>query len=50
VLAVITERASVQRVLSHLGVPLEPPVLARGRDPTDALEDAEPRGQLELRV
>jgi hypothetical protein len=48
VLAVITERASVQRVLSHLGVPLEPPVLARARDPTDALEDAEPRGQLEL--
>ncbi len=45
VLAVITEREPVQRILTHLGVPTDPPRLARARDPTDDLEPAE---QLEL--
>jgi hypothetical protein len=35
VLAVITEREPVQRILAHLGLPTEPPPLARARDPTD---------------
>ncbi len=47
VLAVITEREPVQRILSHLGLPTEPPPLARARDPSDELDD-EPGGQLEL--
>jgi hypothetical protein len=33
VLAVITEREPVQRILAHLGVPTENPPLARARDP-----------------
>jgi len=47
VLAVITEREPVVRILSHLGLPTEAPPLARARDPSDELDD-EPRGQLEL--
>ena len=39
VLAVITEREPVQRILSHLGLPTEPPPLARARDPSDELDD-----------
>jgi hypothetical protein len=35
VLAVITEREPVQRILAHLGVPAEAPPLVRARDPTD---------------
>jgi hypothetical protein len=42
VLAVITERQPVQRILGYLGLPTEPPPIARARDPTD---DA---GELEL--
>lgn len=45
VLAVITERDAVQRILAHLGVPTDPPPLARARDPTD---DAEPAEQLQV--
>ncbi len=38
----------VRRILSHLGLPPDAPPLARARDPTDDLEDAEPSGQLGL--
>jgi len=48
VLAVITEREPVRRILSHLGMPTEAPQLARARDPTDDVDDAEQPGQLEL--
>ena len=48
VLAVITEREPVQRILAHLGVPTAAPPLARARDPADELDDAEPQGQLTL--
>jgi len=48
VLAVITEREPVRRILAHLGLPPDPPPLARARDPTDDMEDVSPRGQLEL--
>jgi hypothetical protein len=46
VLAVITEREPVQRILSHLGMPTGPPPIARERDPSDDADD-EP-AQLEL--
>ena len=48
VIAAITERASVQRVLAHLGLPTEAPSVARARDPTDDVEGAVEPGQLEL--
>jgi hypothetical protein len=48
VLAVITEREPVRRILAHLGLPTEVPPLARARDPSDDLDDDEPHGQLEL--
>jgi hypothetical protein len=48
VLAVITERDPVRRILGHLGLPTEAPPLARARDPTDDLDVYEPGGQLEL--
>ncbi len=48
VLAVITEREPVQRILAHLGVFTEVPPLARARDPADDLDDAEPQRQLTL--
>jgi len=48
VLAVITERAPVERILNHLGVPLEAPALARARDPTEEVEESEAPAQLEL--
>ena len=35
VVAAITERASVARILAHIGVPTEAPAVARARDPTD---------------
>jgi uncharacterized protein YbaR (Trm112 family) len=47
-LAVITEREPVVRILSHLGLPTEAPPLARARDPSDELDDVEPPGQLEF--
>jgi hypothetical protein len=46
--AVITERDPVRRILAHLGVPTDAPPVARARDPTDALDDVEPPGQLGL--
>jgi hypothetical protein len=34
-IAVITEREAARRILAHLGLPTEPPPLARARDPTE---------------
>jgi hypothetical protein len=48
VLAVITEREPVARILSHLGMPTAAPPVARARDPSDDVDDEEQRGQLEL--
>jgi hypothetical protein len=38
VVAVVTEREPVRRILAHLSLPTEPPPLARARDPTDVDE------------
>jgi hypothetical protein len=35
VVAVITEREPIQRILTHLGMPTVPPPVARARDPDD---------------
>jgi hypothetical protein len=48
VLAIITEREPVERILSHLGMPTGPPPIARARDPSDDVDDMEQPGQLEL--
>jgi len=48
VVAVITEREPVRRILAHLGLPTEAAPPARARDPTDDLDDVELAGQLEL--
>jgi hypothetical protein len=48
VVAVITERDPVRRILAHLGVPTDAPRVARARDPTDDLDDVEPPGRLGL--
>jgi hypothetical protein len=48
VLAIITEREPVERILSHLGMPTAPPPVARARDPSDDADDLEEPGQLEL--
>ncbi len=47
IVAAVTERASVTRILAHLGVPSEAPAVARARDPTD---DTLGAAQLELRL
>jgi hypothetical protein len=47
VLAIITEREPIERILSHLEMPTAPPPLARARDPSDDLHDEQPE-QLEL--
>ncbi len=46
VLAVITEREPVQRILAHLGLPTEAPPLARARDPTE--DDVDERDHVQL--
>jgi hypothetical protein len=46
VVAVITERDAARRILAHLGMPTEPPPIARARDPTDW--DDDPCEQLRL--
>jgi len=46
--AVITEREPVRRILAHLGIPTEPPPVARARDPTDDAEETGDDGQLAL--
>jgi hypothetical protein len=48
VLAVITEREPVRRILARLGLPTESPPVARARDPTDDAGDDEGSGQLSL--
>jgi len=48
VIAVITERDAVRRILSHLGQPTEAPPLARARDPTDQEDEFEAESQLGL--
>jgi hypothetical protein len=48
VVAVITEREPVQRILAHLGLPTEAPPIARARDPTDELDGDEAMAQLSL--
>ncbi|WP_437740117.1 hypothetical protein WMF39_31010 [Sorangium sp. So ce1504] len=30
----ITERATITKILEHLGMPVDPPPVKRGRDPT----------------
>ena len=46
VVAVITEREPVQRILAHLGLPTDAPPVARARDPTDEPDDDEALVQL----
>jgi hypothetical protein len=48
VLAVLTEREPVGRILAHLGMPTQAPPLARARDPTEEVVEHE-EGQLPLR-
>jgi hypothetical protein len=48
VVAVITEREPVRRILAHLGMPTDPPAVARARDPTDDVEGDETSAQLAL--
>ena len=50
VVAVITEREPVQRILAHLGLPTDAPPVARARDPTDELDDDEALAQLSLNL
>jgi hypothetical protein len=50
VLAVITEREPVQRILAHLGMPTEGPHVARARDPTDDVPEYDGSPQLTLRL
>jgi hypothetical protein len=48
VIAVITERDPVRRILEHMGVPSDAPPLARARDPTEEADDHEASAQLAL--
>jgi hypothetical protein len=48
VVAVITERASLRRILTHLGIPTDSPTVARARDPTDDVVDDQVPTQLTL--
>ena len=48
VLAVLTEREPVQRILAHLGLPTQAPPLARARDPSDDVVEDQDDGQLPL--
>jgi hypothetical protein len=50
VVAVITEREPIQRILAHLGLPTDPPAVARARDPTDDMLDDQSPAQLELGI
>jgi len=49
-IAVITEREPARRILEHLGLPTDPPTLARARDPTDEVEPDEAPAQLALEL
>jgi hypothetical protein len=48
VVAAIPEREPVRRILAHLGLPTEPPPIARARDPTEDVRHDEPPAQLDL--
>lgn len=48
VIAVITERDPIRRILAHLRVPTDAPPLARARDPTDDAGDQEAPARLAL--
>lgn len=48
VVAVITEREPVRRILAHLRMPTEAPPIARARDPTDEQDGDEVSAQLAL--
>jgi hypothetical protein len=48
VISVITERDAARHILCHLGMPTEPPSIARARDPTDDFEDEV--GPVQLRL
>ncbi len=48
IVAVITEREPVRRILTHLGLPTESPPIARARDPTDDLADGQPHLALDF--
>jgi hypothetical protein len=48
VIAVLTEREPVGRILACLGMPTEAPPMARARDPTDDAIDELGDGQLSL--
>jgi len=52
VVAVITEPEPIQRILAHLGLPTDPPAIARARarDPTDDAFDYQSSAQLELGI
>ena len=50
VVAVITEREPVRRILAHLGMPTDPPPVARARDPTDDVDGDETSAQLGLEL
>jgi hypothetical protein len=50
VVAVITEREPIQRILDHLGLPTDAPAVARARDPTDDVLDDESSAQLALGI
>ena len=47
-IAVITEREPARRILAHLGLPTDPLLVARARDPTDDADEAGDDGQLAL--
>lgn len=48
VLAVITEREPVRRILAHLGMPTDAPPVARARDPTEDTQEDDPPARLAL--
>jgi hypothetical protein len=50
IVAVITEREPIQRILAHLGMATEAPPIARARDPTDDQLDVDSSDQLELQL
>jgi hypothetical protein len=50
VVAIITEREPVRRILAHLGMETDAPPLARARDPTDDQLDPDLSDQLELQL
>ncbi|MDP9003047.1 MAG: hypothetical protein M3O46_23395 [Myxococcota bacterium] len=50
VIAVITERDVARHILAHLGMPTEPPPIARARDPADDLVDENASAQVALDI